>query len=114
MIEKRTRPTLMWVVAHPQLPHKAYVLADNWELATVAAAKYWGVPWPQAASGCYEVEHHKAQRNVCIRCGKIVYGDTDLCDRCRSVMEGERIVDRRAMARSARRRDIEWKERKKA
>ena len=40
----RSKKQICWVVAHPEIG-TAFVTADSWEQATVAAADFWGVPW---------------------------------------------------------------------
>lgn len=89
------RPTYLWVIGHPRIPNRAYVLADNWELATVAAAEYWGVPWSKIAADCYEINHHKAMRNICIRCGNVYFGEPPFCDRCIEKAKADRNAARR-------------------
>lgn len=55
-------------------------MAESWELATVEAARFWGVPWGKVAALC-ECKRRipGAPRNVCCRCGKVYYGPAPMC-----------------------------------
>lgn len=70
-----------WIVACKDHTN-AWVNAENWELATVAAAEFWGVPWPTVAARCECVEKHPAVRSVCPQCGKFFFGGAKRCDLC--------------------------------
>ncbi len=61
----------------------AIVRAANFEQATVAAAKFWGVRWGEVAAGI-EVERKKPLlNNICARCGKMFQGGREiLCPPC--------------------------------
>ena len=62
----------------------AWVSADNWELATVAAAEFWGVPWREVAAYC-EMKQKivGAPRNICCRCHRTYYGPPYMCAFCK-------------------------------
>ena len=61
----------------------AWVCAENWELATVKAAEFWGVRWGEVASKCEEKKRvYGAPRNVCCRCGRFYYAPPPMCDIC--------------------------------
>ena len=61
----------------------AIVRAESFEQATVAAAKFWGVPWGKVAAGI-EVERTKPlMTNICAKCGKMFQGGKEiLCSEC--------------------------------
>lgn len=79
----------------------AWVTAENWELATVEAAKFWGVPWREVAAKC-EQKHRivGAPRNICCRCRRVYYGALPMCDMCKkeAMLEEQRL--RRALKRA--------------
>lgn len=63
------------------------VAADNWEQATVEAAKVFRMPWRLVASKCEEIGRSVYVRNVCPKCGRLFNYSGVLCTLCR---EGER------------------------
>lgn len=79
----------------------AWVIADNWELATVEAAKFWQVPWREVAAAC---EMKKmivgAPRNVCCRCGKTYFGAPPMCSFCQKDQKLEEEHLRRKLNRA--------------
>ena len=68
----------------------AIVRAESFEQATVAAAKFWGVPWGKVAAGI-EVERTKPlMTNICAKCGKMFQGGREiLCTRCEKAQRDE-------------------------
>ena len=90
------RKDQLYLVAHADGDHaKVWVRAVNWEQATVAAARFWGVRWGTVAAGCELQEKRPVVRNVCCKCGTIFSGSGVVCDHCRSEAE---IEERRAKA----------------
>lgn len=88
---------VLWWVEHPQ--HAvAVVIAPNWELATVEAAKWWDVPWGKVAAECSLQKKAELPRNVCAECGNIFYGrdgDRVRCAMCEATARS-RESERRA------------------
>ena len=82
---------------------ECYVAADNWEQATVEAAKWWHVPWRLVAAKCEELSRSTYVRNICPKCGRIFNREGVLCTLCR---ESERtfreMVAKNAKAAAAR------------
>ena len=76
-----------WLVAHPALP-TVPVTAESWELATVAAAALWGVPWAKVAAECSCEKKIKTIRGVCVKCKQIMYNrkGKDLCEACEKIL----------------------------
>lgn len=91
---KKSKQKLCYVVGHDDFPN-AYVIADNWELATIKAAEYWDVPWKKVAAECYLVKCHVALQNICERCGKRYFGELPLCAKCR-VEERDALLNAKA------------------
>lgn len=79
----------------------AWVIADNWELATVEAAKFWQVPWREVAAAC-EMKKRivGAPRNVCCRCGKNYFGAPPMCSFCQKDQRLEEEHLRRKLNRA--------------
>lgn len=77
-----------WIVKHPE-HGTAWVVAENWEQATVKAAEFWGVPWAKCVFLCELAGKKEARKHVCLRCGKIVFGGHDLCEDCENALEVE-------------------------
>ena len=44
-----SKQSTCWVIEHPEIG-TAFVVADNWEQATVRAAEFWGVSWARTTS----------------------------------------------------------------
>lgn len=62
--EKRKRDILWEVGCEGHTD--AWVIAENWELATVEAARFWGVPWGKVAASCEQKQRIVgAPRNIC-------------------------------------------------
>ena len=61
----------------------AWVLAPDWERATVEAARFWGVPWGKVAALC-ECKQRivGAPKNICCRCKKTYFGPPPMCGIC--------------------------------
>lgn len=75
----------------------AWVVAENWEQATVKAAEFWGVRWGEVAAHCQQKKKIVgAPRNVCARCGGVYYGRPPMCARCErdAVLEEEELKRR--------------------
>lgn len=93
MADKKNR-TILWEVGcegHVD----AWVVADNWEQATVAAAAFWQVPWREVAAYCTEKTRIVgAPRNVCCRCKRYYYSTLPLCESCKKVLETEEMIRR--------------------
>ncbi len=79
----------------------AWVIAGNWELATVEAAKFWQVPWREVAAAC-EMKKRivGAPRNVCCRCGKTYFGAPPMCSFCQKDQRLEEEHLRRKLNRA--------------
>lgn len=93
----------LYLVAHAEGEHaRVWVRAENWELATVAAAELWGVPWKKVAADCVEADRKPVLTNVCARCGRFYNAPSKvvLCEACRKVQETEErlLAMRRAAA----------------
>lgn len=79
----------------------AWVIADSWELATVAAAQFWGVPWREVAAKCEQKNRIVgAPRNICCRCGKTYFGAPPMCEACKKTVATEEARLRRRLARA--------------
>ena len=64
----------------------AWVVAPNWEQATVEAAKFWGVRWGAVAARCVEKARIRGYAtNICCRCGRTYYAEPPLCAACKAV-----------------------------
>ena len=81
MAKKKTEYDKCWVVTNPD-HGRAYVIADNWEQATVKAAEFWGVKWRDVAFFCDLEKTMEARRGVCARCRRIIYSNRELCENC--------------------------------
>lgn len=81
----------------------AWVVAESWELATVEAARFWGVPWGKVAALC-ECKRRipGAPRNVCCRCGKVYYGSAPMCGACLETAKTEEYLLQQARRRGYR------------
>lgn len=81
----------------------AWVVAESWELATVEAARFWGVPWGKVAALC-ECKRRipGAPRNVCCRCGKVYYGPAPMCGACLETAKTEECLLQQARRRGYR------------
>ena len=65
----------------------AWVVAPNWEQATVEAAKFWGVRWGSVAARCVEKSRIKGYTtNICCRCGRTYYAAPPLCAACKAAV----------------------------
>ena len=78
-----------WEVSHPDLG-KVWVAAESWELATVEAAKVWGLPWGKLVTEMCCERSWRAMRHVCQRCGRFFNAEGMLCDACKKTLETER------------------------
>lgn len=84
----------VWRVTHPD--HEPTVVrATDWQLATVEAADWWGVPWKSVAAECVASKLGDLPRNVCVRCHKIFHAEGLLCEMC-SQIEKTAELNRRA------------------
>ncbi len=86
MAKKEVR---IWAVSHPDLG-KVWVKAESWELATVEAAKLWGLPWGKLVANMQNEGSWRAFKHVCHRCGRIFNDEGVLCDACVKTAETER------------------------
>ena len=73
--------TFVWWVDHPEHT-TAVVMADNWEQATVEAAKWWEVPWKKVAATCSEQKREPLMRGMCCDCGVKVWSSGAARVRC--------------------------------
>lgn len=81
------KETLLWRVNHPDHT-TAVVIADNWEQATVEAAKWWEVPWGKVAALCECEKKEPILRGVCCDCGDKMWspgGAKVRCAKCESI-----------------------------
>lgn len=79
----------------------AWVTAENWELATVEAARFWGEPWKEVAARCESKRKITgAPRNVCCRCGRIYFSGPPMCEACRRTVETEEARLRRRLTKA--------------
>lgn len=62
---------------------ECYVTAENWEQATIEAAKAFGAPWRTVACKCQEISRSAYTRNVCPKCGRVFNTNNVLCPSCR-------------------------------
>lgn len=99
------RKDQLYLVAHEDGDHaKVWVRAVNWELATVAAAELWGVPWGKVAAACVEADRKPLLSHICARCGRMFNGGTAiLCEACRKAQETEEEQTARRKAAAFRR-----------
>ena len=88
MAEKRKRDILWEVGCEGHTD--AWVIAENWELATVEAAKVWGLPWGKLVAEMRCVRSWRALRHICQRCGRYFNAEGMLCDACKKTLETER------------------------
>lgn len=89
MAGKENRSVCWVVTLEGRCP--AYVVAENWEQATVKAAQFWGIPWGANVAHMALQQKLEARKNVCLRCRKIYYGGAELCPAC----EQARVDDQR-------------------
>lgn len=82
------KKTVCWAIQHPELG-TAWVIADDYERATVKAAEWWGVPG-QACGQMRELTRIPYMRNVCPKCGQIYNSDETMCEKCLKIQETER------------------------
>lgn len=96
----RKKKDILWEVGCERHTD-AWVIADNWELATVEAAKFWQVPWREVAAAC-EMKKRivGAPRNVCCRCGKTYFGAPPMCSFCQKDQRLEEEHLRRKLNRA--------------
>lgn len=64
------KKTACWAIQHPELG-TAWVIADDYEQATVKAAEWWGVPWGKHVAQMRELTRVPYMRHVCEKCLKI-------------------------------------------
>lgn len=86
MAEKKR--AVCWAIRHPELG-TAWVIADDYEQATVKAAEWWGVPWGKNVAQMREQARVPYMRHVCPRCGQIYNSDEPMCDKCLKIQETE-------------------------
>lgn len=79
----------------------AWVVAENWEQATVKAAEFWGESWGKVAAHCVmKKKVPGAPRNVCCKCGGIYYGKPPMCARCERTAQMEEAELKRRLTRA--------------
>ena len=91
------KQTWIWWVEHPDHTD-AVVIADNWEQATVEAAKWWEVPWGKVAAMCSVKKKEPLLRGVCCECGAKMWspgGPRTRCAKCEAVAR-DRELNRKA------------------
>ena len=101
-------------VRHPE-HGLAIVRATDETGATVAAAKFYGVPWGPIAWQCEIERVMPLFNNICSKCGSMFQGGhtegTSLCDACAQKIKDENIE---MLRRDRRRKQIEqWRKQKK-
>lgn len=84
-----------WEVSHPDLG-KVWVAAESWELATVEAARVWGLPWGKLVAEMRCERSWRAPRNICQRCGRIFNSEGLLCEACKKDSGDRAGADRAA------------------
>lgn len=95
---ERRKQEYIWFVTHPE--HTTVpVLAPSWELATVQAAAWWGVPWGKVAALCECERKFEAVHCVCQRCGRWYSGKGTLCDPCEKILQTEEQRTRERLRR---------------
>lgn len=62
----RSEKSICWVVHHPEIG-TAFVAAEDWERATVEAARFWDVPWGKYVAGMELLQRKEAHRHLCCR-----------------------------------------------
>ena len=96
----RDKRNILWEIGCPGHTD-AWVTAESWELATVAAAEFWGVPWREVAARCeMKKKIVGAPRNVCCRCGRVYYGAPPMCTVCQKEQKLEEEHLRRKLTRA--------------
>lgn len=79
----------------------AWVVAPNWEQATVEAAAFWDVPWAGVAAKCEpKSKTVGAPRNVCCKCGRTYFAEPPLCGSCKKVIAIEEKELKQSLARA--------------
>lgn len=79
----------------------AWVTAENWEQATVEAAKFWEVPWREVAAQCeLKQKIAGAPRNICCRCKRVYFGSPPMCGTCELVAKTEERRTQLAMKKA--------------
>lgn len=98
----KKQQTILWEVGcegHTD----AWVVAENWELATVEAADFWGVPWREVAAKCEQKgKTVGAPSNICCRCGRVYFAPPPMCETCRKSLLLEEEETKRRVARAYR------------
>ena len=94
----RSEKSICWVVHHPEIG-TAFVAAEDWERATVEAARFWGVPWAKIFCQCELVRKSEVLRNVCIRCKRHFNGEGVECEPCQKL----RAIEEKEAQAAARR-----------
>lgn len=96
MGSRKTEFAKCFVVRHPE-HGPAYVVADNWEQATVKAAQFWGVPWAKVAFDCTMEKTMEARKGVCIKCRRIIYSSRELCEDCDHELQTRNTIAQKKM-----------------
>ena len=96
----RDKRNILWEIGCPGHTD-SWVTAESWELATVAAAEFWGVPWREVAARCeLKKKIVGAPRNICCRCKRICSGPPRVCTACAAALRTEEDICRRRRARA--------------
>lgn len=102
MADKKKNQTILWEVGcdgHVD----AWVVAPNWEKATVKAAEFWGVSWASVAAWCdLKKRVEGAPTNVCCKCGRVYYGEPPMCVVCKKEIKLEEEDLRRRLSKAYR------------
>lgn len=81
----------------------AWVIAPNWEQATVEAAKFWGVNWGTVVAKCEQKKKIVgAPRNICCKCDKAYFGSPPMCTLCKESAELEEKILQHRLVRAYR------------
>ena len=78
----------------------AWVVAENWEQATVKAAAFWGIPWGANVAHMEPGQTYEARKNLCLKCRRIIYGERELCEACEAAREQDRARAEQRMKRT--------------
>ena len=109
---EKSKMVIRWTVTHPDhatLP----VVADNAELATVEAARIWGVPWTRIAFDAEAKKESEILPRVCVKCRRALYeAGEKYCPACRAAIRSDEENVRRRKARWYREQAIREKRRK--
>lgn len=95
----RSEKSICWVVHHPEIG-TAFVAAEDWERATVEAARFWDVPWGKYVAGMELLQRKEAHRHLCCRCGRMFNAEGTLCEACQKILHTEEQETARRLKRT--------------